>query len=117
MDTAAEFRNLEQRLLDHAVRTNAALLAELLHDDFIEFGSSGRVWNKKSIIAAMSDEPPVERRVEDFTATLLSSDVALVTYRIVRPSEPVSCTNRSSIWMRVDGRWRMRFHQGTHSEI
>ena len=48
----------EKRLLDPAVRKNAQLVSSLLADDFIEFGSSGRVFNKASIIEDLKNEPP-----------------------------------------------------------
>jgi ribonuclease HI len=39
----------------------------------------------------------------------LSADAILLTYRM--PGRP-----RSSLWIRHDGRWRLRFHQGTPTE-
>jgi hypothetical protein len=47
--------------------------------------------------------------LDDFAATEVAEDVVLVTFRLggERPSE------RSSIWIRRDGRWQVRFHQGT----
>nr|WP_285800807.1 MULTISPECIES: hypothetical protein [unclassified Exiguobacterium] len=36
----------------------------------------------------------------------------MVTYRLVQPKLN-RVTRRSSIWVLVDGRWKMRFHQGT----
>ena len=53
--------------------------------------------------------------IGQFHLAVLHDEVALVTYRSDAPgpgvpSRPVS---RSSVWVRRDGRWRLRFHQGT----
>ena len=48
-DTAM-FRELEERLLQPDVRSSAEEIAKLLADEFIEFGSSGRVFNKHHVI-------------------------------------------------------------------
>ena len=49
--------------------------------------------------------------IEDFAVDLVADDVALVTYRMTTPIP----SNRSSLWLRRDGRWVMRFHQGTRT--
>lgn len=107
---------LEKQLLQTAVRNNAQRVGELLADEFVEFGSSGRVWNKQATIEGLRDEPPIERELTDFHAVLLAPDVALVTYRVIRregPELPSSVTLRSSVWQFEASRWQMRFHQGT----
>src|SRR6516225_7501521 len=80
-----QLRRLEQSLLDSAVRRDAERLRQLLSDDFLEFGSSGRVWTRKSIIDMLATEsnffPPA---IEEFECTFLSEKVVLVTYRTVR---------------------------------
>jgi hypothetical protein len=116
--TASQLRRLEQSLLDSAVRRDGERLRQLLADDFLEFGSSGRIWTRKSIIDLLTTElnfqPP---EIEEFQCACLSEKVALVTYRTVRTDgktgERLCCSLRSSIWTRQDGEWRMRFHQGT----
>jgi hypothetical protein len=77
---------------------------------FIEFGASGKVWDKSSIIENMRRETldqPIT--VEEFAARELTADVVLVTY-VTKRSEKTArwkltiSTLRSSIWQRVDGR-------------
>ena len=46
----AHLRTLEEQLLQPAVRKDATRLDALLADGFIEFGSSGRVFDKQAII-------------------------------------------------------------------
>ncbi len=85
-------------------------LAALLADDFAEFGGSGRHWTVDAMRAALADAPPLDAvELLDFTVSLLAPDVALATYRL-GPPRP---SNRSSVWVRRDGRWQVRFHQGT----
>jgi hypothetical protein len=47
----AHLIELELRLQVSTTRKDAAALAELLSEDFREFGASGRIWNRASIIA------------------------------------------------------------------
>jgi hypothetical protein len=107
-------RELEERLLQPSVRASADQVAALLADEFIEFGSSGRVYHKQQIIELLQQEQGHGRQptVTDFSARRLAADVILLTYRIVEPR-----TIRSSIWKLINGQWRMVFHQGTKSEI
>lgn len=111
-----ELRRLEESLLGSAVRNDREQVAKLLTDDFVEFGSSGRVFDKTQIIEAISGDDPATRVVTAFNVVLLGPEVALVTYRVCRSDLSglnVSCSLRSSIWQWSPQGWRMRFHQGT----
>jgi hypothetical protein len=119
-DTAYFFQ-LETSLHRKQTRNSADATSALLADDFVEFGSSGNVWDKSSIVASMQRETldqPIT--VEDFAARELAPDVVLVTYvsrrrrRTARDSSTVSAL-RSSIWKRLEGKWQMVFHQGTRT--
>lgn len=109
---AAELKGLEEELLVPDVRKSKRL-AELLANEFIEFGSSGRTYNKTDLVAVLQAESPVAQTTSDFRVTSLAPDVALLTYRIHRHSEPAVHTLRSSVWRRAGGRWQMVFHQAT----
>jgi len=116
---SAQLRRLEESLLDAAVRRDGDRLRQLLAEDFLEFGSSGRVWTRKTIIELLVTEinffPPA---IEEFQCTFLSEHVALVTYRTVRTDSKSGerlASLRSSIWTHRDSEWRMRFHQGTRT--
>ena len=117
-DTAYFFQ-LETSLHKRQIRNCADATSALLANDFVEFGSSGKVWDKSSIVASMQTETMDEPiTVEDFEARELASDVVLITYtssrskRVVEGPLPVSSL-RSSIWKRRNGKWQMIFHQGT----
>lgn len=111
-----KFLQLEVRLLQPDVRHSASELATLLADEFVEFGSSGRVYDKLSITEALSNESAVKISVADFKTVLLASDTVLVTYRAVfvkGEGGQITHSLRSSIWKLKDNTWQMVFHQGT----
>ena len=112
-------RELEERLLQTEVRRSADDVAALLADDFIEFGSSGRVFDKQQIIDNLQAERRIRRSLVDFKTLPLAPGLVLATYRAIRqggPGEPPIYSLRSSIWKLIDDRWRMVFHQGTLSK-
>lgn len=109
-DISDHLLGLEKRLLDPEIRRSADQLALLLADDFGEIGSSGRIFDRAAIIADLKKEPGFDntRTITDFDVRLLSSSIALVTYRIRENGNL-----RSSLWQEQDGHWRLVFHQGT----
>ena len=110
---------LEIALLTPEVRASAERLDELLADDFIEFGSSGRIFDKASVIALLTSEDTGESgTVSDFRLLTGGEDTALVTYTCeVRDADGKlrRTSLRSSAWRRQNGRWQMFFHQGTRT--
>src|SRR5262245_9230758 len=112
----AHLRTLEEELLQPDVRKTATRLDALLAEGFIEFGSSGRVFDKQDIIDTLRSESPARRSLTDFKALPLGPEVVLTTYRAVRygaSGEQPIYSLRSSVWRLLDGRWQMVFHQGT----
>ena len=113
---AEELRALEERLLQPDVRGSGEALAGFLADDFVEFGVSGRVFGFRDVVKGLPQAPPIRITISDFRARLLAPDVALVTYKVCKHDEPrpeMRHSLRSSIWTRLDNRWRVLFHQGT----
>jgi hypothetical protein len=116
----ALFLSLETSLHRPDIRSSPDLVGRLLADEFLEFGRSGRVYNKSVTIEALAaedvSEPAPLPQVSDFSVTRLSHDVMLVTYKSTREpkgSQEGRQTLRSSIYRHQDGRWQMIFHQGT----
>lgn len=116
-----DIRLLEEKLHRPEIRQSPKAVAELLAEGFVEFGSSGTVYdNRDELIARLAEEkaenpsPPVTAC--DYAFRRISPDAVLVTYmaiRAVRDDSPPRHVLRSSIWQRIDGRWQMIFHQGT----
>ena len=115
MDIAEHLKDLEELLLTDAVRKDREFASSLLVEEFREFGSSGRSYTRTEILDFLETEPPVQLSLEDFDASLLSENVALVTYRSIREMGEATPSKalRSSIWVFRDGRWQVVFHQGT----
>ncbi len=116
-DLRDHLKSLEEHLLNPAIRRDPALVAPLLADNFIEFGASGRVFDKASILEDLQNESPRPASIlTDFALRELSPTIILATYRATRLDSngaPVSQSRRSSIWAHVNGQWQITFHQGT----
>ncbi|HWW22247.1 MAG TPA: nuclear transport factor 2 family protein [Edaphobacter sp.] len=117
MQIADHLKALEESLLDPANRRNPAFVSTLLTDDFLEFGSSGRTFDKAAILEDLRNEPPhPAARLSDFAIRPLTPEVMLVTYRTTRHDSSghiIHQAQRSSIWTNRDNRWQITFHQGT----
>jgi hypothetical protein len=100
---------LELALLDPEVRGDPDRMRAHLHPDFIEFGASGRIWDRTSIAAVTSG---VDERITatEMTPRRLGPDAVLLTYRSHRAEQHAL---RSSTWIRAAGEWLLLFHQGT----
>lgn len=109
-----EIRALEERLLLPEVRGSREDLETLLAEDFLEFGKSGRRFDRASIVTLLEREPPCACSLESFHVKLLSDAIVLATYtsRASRGGG-IELAHRSSIWARRAGRWQLVFHQGT----
>ena len=109
-------RSLELRLLDPRVRATPTELEALLAEDFIEFGSSGRIFDRPEVIRALQHEPGTNFSLQGFSLRTLAENVVLATYTVTAHlvhSEEVRSSLRSSVWLLRSGRWQLCFHQGT----
>ena len=106
---AASVIERELLLLQPHVRQDPARLLSLLHPDFLEFGSSGSVWNRESVASTTADTvAPIE--TNDVEGHRLGPDAFLVIYK---SNDAGRVALRSSTWLREGGEWLLRFHQGT----
>lgn len=101
---------LEKELLRPDVRGDLGRTGILLHPDFTEIGSSGRVWSRDELMMALEGNPGETAEIEVISAERLSSNTMLLNYRSYGRT---GSALRSSIWLLDDGRWRLRFHQST----
>lgn len=110
-DIGEHLRELELRLLQSEFRRNVTEVAALLANDFVEVGSSGRIFDKEAVLRSLDDEPPRPAEMMDFSAHPLTPAAWLLRWRAVRPDGTDSL--RSSVWVLRDGKWQTAFHQGT----
>lgn len=106
-------KQLEESHLIPEVRSSPEELAQLLADDFLEFGSSGKKMNKNDCLTGGLTQDKMS--LHDFRVHSLGTSSVLTTYRIHNHTKNRH-TLRSSIWKFMNGRWRLYFHQGTVTE-
>ena len=115
-----ELRNLEVALHQASVRADRARLEDLLDEQFWEIGRSGKVWTREATLVEFeSRAPSYTVWSQDFKVERLTHALALLTYRSADVGETGGLelhAHRASLWAMIDGRWRMRFHQGTPVE-
>jgi hypothetical protein len=115
-----QLRRLETDLHDVGTRRDARRLAGLLHPSFVEFARSGRSFDRQAVLdefASGGDLPAVH--AQDFEVAEIDAGVALLTYRSAHVDSAGRFhrwTLRSSLWVRTQTGWQLRFHQGTPSE-
>ena len=115
-EPVALLRELEESLLEPSAHMTERV-SRLLAERFVEFGSSGRTFNKARVLASLGAATWVKHTATELKVELLGSHTALVTYRACRHTEPPVHTLRSSIWQQLEGHWQMVFHQGTITSV
>lgn len=101
---------LERELLLPETREDLGRTGVLLHPDFVEIGSSGRIWTRDAMMMALEENPERPGELELLGADRLADGAVLLTYRSYARSGTIL---RSSLWIRDGAQWRLRFHQGT----
>jgi len=99
---------LERAMWNDTTRGDRVWMEDHLNESFTEFGWSGAAYTRQEILD--SDVGPIEATLEQFVVRPLGRDAALVTYR---SDQQRGSGNRSSFWIRRNGRWLLEFHQGT----
>ncbi|MGW0859655.1 nuclear transport factor 2 family protein [Streptomyces sp. NPDC002690] len=111
--SVAEVIENELRLLDPEVRRSASHLATMLHPEFREIGTSGRLWDRDTIVAELTAEATT--RPGPLTASLMTG-VELgpgLVHLTFDTEHKGRRAHRSSLWRQVDGGWLLYFHQAT----
>jgi hypothetical protein len=111
---------LERELQSPGTRRDANRLNQLLHPGFREFGRSGSVYARTTLIGLLTNEEhALEIHAEDFRVQSLAEGVALLTYKSAEASPDGSLERpslRSSLWLLAVSGWQLAFHQGTPTE-
>jgi ribonuclease HI len=101
---------LERELLRPDVRSDIGRTGVLLHPDFVEIGSAGRIWTRDAMMMSLEESPGGPIDLDVLGADRIGSDAILLTYRSYSRS---GTALRSSLWVMDGGQWRLRFHQST----
>ena len=97
-------------------KESVSVLSALIDDEFVEIGSSAKLYDKAEVIRWLKSEEKREIHGINFKTTFLSDEIVLLTYISVTTAvefEQPKQAFRSSIWRHSAGNWRMIFHQGT----
>lgn len=114
-------RALEWALHHPGQGLDADALDALLHPDFHEVGKSGLQYGRAQVMSYLrqlsSVTPQTSVRTTDaleHAVALMAPECALLTYLSIHhePGGPLR-VRRSSLWVLHEGRWRLRYHQGT----
>ncbi len=113
-DLSDEIRELEETLLDLEVRADSDRIESLIADEFVEFGSSGRLWDKADVVEERPAQSGLTFSLTDFAANQLGPNLVHATYRAsIRDADSVRHSLRSSLWIFRSCRIQIVFHQGT----
>ena len=113
-DKIAELICLEEAMWQAATRFDLAFQQVHFAPDFVEFGRSGRVYNREQIMHAGSEPIVATLPLPDLVVRELDTNTVLLTYNSrLWANGVVEHARRSSIWSRTAAGWVMRFHQGT----
>lgn len=107
---------LEEPLRRAETRSDRAMMDRKFIADFVEFGRSGRRYERDEMLFDHTDHAEInaEHPLPDYTVELVSADVALATRtRKVRYVTDNEVGRLSSLWVKVALSWRIRFRQGT----
>jgi hypothetical protein len=113
-DEHDQLRRLEESLWRAETRFDRDHMNEVLAPDFFEFGRSGRVYWRQDTLDVPAQPIGATLPLAKFAVRSIAADVALVTYvSEVTYGKLREVANRSSLWSRQAGGWKIRFHQGT----
>lgn len=105
---------LEEELWREETRFDAQRMNELIAHDFLEFGRSGRVYQRQDTLAVARQTIDAVFPLPEFRVRLLNENIAQVMYNsAVTYDGVVEYARRNSIWSRTTSGWVLRFHQGT----
>lgn len=107
---------LEMSLWIDETRNSKEYLNQILHDDFKEFGKSGKVYNKSDILTDTDNNMNTKFPFKNLEVKQIDEKSFLITYEaeIIQNSKSIK-SNRASIWVGKES-FQLLFHQGTLTE-
>jgi len=110
MTLREEILKLEQTLMYYRKKDFEDLLAE----DFCEFGSSGRIFDKEIELKSLTEHgyDEIQFNISDFEVIELTDCLVQARYK-TENKQSGKKSLRSSLWRFENNKWRLFFHQGT----
>ncbi|MCE1164218.1 MAG: nuclear transport factor 2 family protein [Bacteroidetes bacterium] len=113
MNPEKEILKLETELLDVEKRKDVDFLRMVIADDFIEKGSSGKIYDKEETIKSLilsAESGHFEYEITDFEIIEKPGGSVTALYRI---NINGNVTLRKSVWKKSGTSWRIHSHEGT----
>jgi hypothetical protein len=91
-------------------------IIEHMCDEFWEVGASGNIYTRQYVIDVLNKryadpEYKDDWETKDFVLCEIAPDNYLLTYILIQNKTRI--TRRSTIWRKVNGNWKIFYHQGT----
>lgn len=96
--------------MDASNRMDKSFILTLLDDDFKEIGKSGKMIYKCDIEEGTLHT--FEYEISNFIVEKIQKGIVLTTYELINKTDHIT-TKLSTLWIRKQSEWKMRFHQGT----
>lgn len=107
---------LEMSLWIKETRGSYEYLNQVLHNDFVEFGKCGKIYQKKDILKDLDVNIDAIFPFKHLNVKQIGESSFLLTYQAEVYENGASIkSNRSSIWVGIDD-FQLLFHQGTLAE-
>jgi len=110
----------EKNLIEAKKKDDGAFFKRTLSADFSLVGVDGVLYQQQDAIGNLGDSGLLELTPYDIKVVSAGDDAAIVTYdTVVRetPEEdqgpPPRYQHFSSVWVKQDGVWKLKFHQAT----
>lgn len=110
----------EKTLIEAKKKDDAALLRQLVSDNFTLVGVDGALHEKQEALDELGDSGLIELTPYNVKVVSLVGDAGLITYdAVVRkaPEEdqgpPPRYQHFSSVWVKQADEWKLKFHQST----
>lgn len=115
---AEQVMSLEKSLSDAQKRRDRNFYNVTLADDFISVGTDGKVHAKAEILGDLPSTELAEYRTYNMQVVSLNDNAAVVTYDVIvrmvhYDDETPRYQHVSSIWVKQDGQWKLKFQQAT----
>ena len=104
---------LEESLWKSETRFNEEYMRTIMAKDFFEFGRSGKIYSIDESLTASYQEIGAKLPLNDFAIHEIDEKVVLITYISEVQYGEIEIGNRSSLWLKNEDGWKLKFHQGT----
>lgn len=92
-------------------------LNDRIHDEFIEFGKSGHIFDKSSTIEYLNNlDTDRDVVISCFEIKKLKEDLIIANYISYERDIKIKAL-RTSIWKKEFSDWKLYFHQGTETKV